>query len=239
MVLLVAAAAFAALASIGRGAAQGSGSQLAREIPRTWDDDAIRSLEVPLAEPSASPRHVGSDYYYRMPVRPIYKSYPIYAPGREPRGYLASLAKREPEIIFDASTLKTDADWIRAGELVFDAPIEFASGELLNELVRSRAWYEKNHVPVTRDGVFPFMRYVVREKGKVEVGILACAHCHTRVMPDGSVIKGAQGDFPDDRTFAYETRIAYARTKDRDAVLIPGSVESVRIRRPSATSGSS
>jgi len=38
-------------------------------------------------------------------------------------------------------------------------------------------------------------------------------------MPDGSVIKGAQGNFPDDRTFGYEQRIAEARAKDKNAVL--------------------
>lgn len=93
-------------------------------------------------------------------MRPIYKSYPVYHPDREPHGYVDSLAKREPESAFDASKLKTEADWIRAGELVFDAPIEFVSDELLNALVRSRAWYERNHIPVTKDGIFPFMRYV-------------------------------------------------------------------------------
>ena len=30
--------------------------------------------------------------------------------------------------------------------------------------------------------------------------------CHTRVMPDGSIIKGAQGNFPFDRSFAWELR---------------------------------
>ncbi len=218
-VLLFAVAALATTVAVSDPAGRVIQDRRSPEIPRTWDDEAIRDLELPLATPSASPAYVSSEYYYRIPVRPIYKSYPIYHPGREPRGYLASLAKLEPEIVFDASRLATEGDWIHAGETVFDAPIEFVSGELLNSLVRSRAWYAKNHVPVTRDGVFPFMRYVVREKGKVEVGILACAQCHTRVMPTGETIKGAQGNFPDDRTFGYETRLEYARAKDRDAVL--------------------
>jgi Cytochrome c peroxidase len=38
-------------------------------------------------------------------------------------------------------------------------------------------------------------------------------------MPDGEVIKGAQGNFPDDRTAAYETRIDATETKDPDKVL--------------------
>jgi len=82
--------------------------------------------------------------------------------------------------------------------------------------VRDRVWYEKNRVPVTKDGILPFMRYVVREKGKVELGFFSCAMCHTRVMPDGAVIKGAQGNFPDDRTFGSEIRIKAAQVEDKD-----------------------
>src|SRR6516162_5668237 len=57
-------------------------------IPRTWDDDAMAELEIPLTNPSGSPKYVSADYYYRIPVRPIYKSYPVYAPGHEPPNYI-------------------------------------------------------------------------------------------------------------------------------------------------------
>src|SRR5215470_1692290 len=188
-------------------------------IPRTWDDEAIKSLEVPLATKSASPKHITADYYYRIPVRPIYRSYPIYHPDHEPPGYWESLKQKEPEIIFDAATLKTEDDWITAGEAVFDSPVEFEDkGTLFTEL-RGRDWYENNQVPLTRDGVFPFMRYVIREKGKVEVGTLGCAMCHSRVMPDGSVIKGAQGNFPDDRAAGYEVKVEAARAQDPNILL--------------------
>jgi hypothetical protein len=189
------------------------------EVPKTWIDDEIVALELPLADPAASPKHISADYYYRIPVRPIFKSYPIYAPGKEPQGYFARLGKQEPEITFDAATLRTEGDWIKAGEIVFDAPIEFVSSGMLVAEVRDPAWYQKNHVPITRLGIFPNMRYVIREKGKVEVGILSCAMCHTRVMPDGSTIKGAQGNFPDDRTFGYESRLEAAQAKDKDEAL--------------------
>jgi hypothetical protein len=57
-------------------------------------------------------------------------------------------------------------------------------------------------MPLTSDGTMPFARYVVRQKGRVEIGNLACAMCHTRVMPDGTTILGAQGNFPFDQVFA-------------------------------------
>jgi len=47
---------------------------------------------------------------------------------------------------------------------------------------------------------------VVMKKGEVRVGALSCAMCHTRVMPDGSTLKGAQGNFPEDRALAYDLR---------------------------------
>lgn len=53
-------------------------------VPKTWDDAEIARHEIPLADPNGSPKHVSSDYYYRIPVRPIYKGYPVYAPGHEP-----------------------------------------------------------------------------------------------------------------------------------------------------------
>lgn len=65
-------------------------------MPRTWDDQAIAALEVPLADPVGSRRHVSADYYYRIPVAPIYKSYPVYVPGQEPPGYIDWLKQQGP-----------------------------------------------------------------------------------------------------------------------------------------------
>src|ERR1700758_5423712 len=99
-------------------------------VPKMWDDAAMGTLEVPLANPIGSPKHVSSDYYYKIPTRPIYKEYPVYAPGREPAGYMDRLKKLEPVIVWDDSSHKpklgTKADWIRAGEIVFSAPILYS-----------------------------------------------------------------------------------------------------------------
>jgi len=168
-------------------------------IPRTWDDAAMATLEVPLANPIGSPKHVSAAYYYKIPVRPIYKSYPIYAPGQEPPGYMDWLKQQEPVIVWDdrghRPPLSTGADWIKAGEIVFEAPIlyDFPAGP---SEVRDPAWYRKTRTPVAGDGTVPSNRYVIREKGRVEVGSEECALCHTRVMTDGNVIRGAQGNDP-------------------------------------------
>ena len=194
-------------------------STAAKAIPKTWDDEALNSLQLPLADPRVSTKFITSSYYYSIPVRPIYKSYEVYRPDREPRGYMAQLKRKTPQVIFDPSKLESEADWTKAGEMVFDAPIEFVADGTLYSEIRGMDWFVKNKVPVTGEGVMPFMRWVVREKGKVELGILSCGQCHTRVMPDGTVIKGVQGNFPDDRAFGYELRIAEAKSKNKDSVL--------------------
>lgn len=173
-------------------------------IPRTWDEAALAGLEVPLANPAFSPEHITAEYYYRMQVRPIYKSYPVYPPGAEPEGYLEWLRQQEPEIVFDAAALKTEEDWIRAGELVFDAPILYEALETTP--ARDPEFYERSGIRLAADGTVPWKRYVVREKGKVEMGNLSCGQCHTRVMRDGAVIKGAQGNFPEGHFFAARPR---------------------------------
>jgi hypothetical protein len=191
-------------------------------VPKAWDDYAIAALEVPLADPAGSPKHASADYYYRIPVPPIYKSYPVYAPGHEPAGYMESLKQQAPVIVWDdaghAPPLKTEADWLRAGETVFDAPTDFDRFVTVAE-TRDPAWYKQIGTPVAKDGTVPFLRYVVRKKGTVEVGQISCGMCHTRVMPDGSTVKGAQANFPTVRAVAFSIRSAAAQSKDKSQIL--------------------
>jgi len=58
------------------------------EIPHVWQDAALEQLEVPVSRAANSSKIVAEDYYYRIPVLPIYESYPVYAPGRAPAGYI-------------------------------------------------------------------------------------------------------------------------------------------------------
>jgi hypothetical protein len=184
-------------------------------VPRVWDDQAIATLEVPLANPAGSPKHIASDFYYRIPVRPIYKTYPVYAPGREPEGYVDWLKQREPEIVWDDAghkpSLRTESDWTAAGEAIFDAPIYYTNHRVVALAdVRNPEWYRTTGAPVGRDGTLPYVRYAIRRKGIVDLGNFACGFCHSRVMPDGSVIKGAQGNFPFEKSKAWSFRTSSA-----------------------------
>jgi hypothetical protein len=176
----------------------------------------MADLELPLPRVSFSLQFVKSEYYYRIPVRPVYRTYPVYAPDREPAGYLDKLRQVEPAVLFDPAKLKTEQDWIRAGELVFDSPISLEVPFSV-DLVRNPDFVKRTGAPMAADGTLPNLRYVVRKRGVVELGSFSCGMCHTRVQPDGSIIKGAQGNFPGDRTIAFSLRQLAARDRDQAA----------------------
>jgi cytochrome c553 len=166
------------------------------DIPRAWDDQAVEDLELPLVQRDRSPRYLKAQEYYQLKVRPIYRSYPIYVQGKEPPGYIESLQQREPEILFDPAKLHTREDWIRAGKLVFEAEVVYAPARLTpggRKVPPSFAPW------VSSDGILAGFksRYVIRKKGVIETGSTSCATCHSRLMPDGTFLEGAQGNFPD------------------------------------------
>jgi len=171
-----------------------------REIPKTWDEEKLATMELPLADSTVKVKHYPADQYYQIPEMSVYKTYPVYIGGKEPPGYYDWLKQQEPEIIFDASKLKTENDWIKAGEHVFDMPVGFTtvdSAYANDFVIRSKLWKEMDF-PISKDGIVPGLLYVVRKKGVLELGNLGCANCHTRLMPDGSILKGGQGNFPFD-----------------------------------------
>jgi Di-haem oxidoreductase, putative peroxidase len=172
-----------------------SGQTFHPDIPRAWDDKDVARFQLPLAQRDRSPRYMGSAEYYALKPHTIYRSYPVYAPGREPAGYFESLKQKDPEVTFDASRLRTRDDWIRAGEAVFDAEV----GPVIRPAPPGGMTPLLRGVPVlaTRDGVVPYAKYVIRQKGVVEVSPLnSCSSCHTRILADGTTLKGAQGNYP-------------------------------------------
>ncbi len=68
--------------------------------------------------------------------------------------------------MFDVATLKSDDDWVAAGRLVFEMPIDYGDPIVDMAQVRDPQFYARHRIPLARDGTFPFARYVVREKGK-------------------------------------------------------------------------
>ena len=115
---------------------------------------------------------------------------------------------QEPEILFDADKLLTKKDWIRAGELVFDQPIVIVPPTSRQHFLNHA---REVPAPTTPDGMVPGWFYLVRQKGVVELGFGDCSECHTRAMPNGTFVKGAQGNFPLGRGFAWRAAHAGVR----------------------------
>ncbi|MCI0389094.1 MAG: hypothetical protein MOB07_10075 [Acidobacteria bacterium] len=164
------------------------------DIPRVWDDDAVHELTLPLVGMRKPAEHISSDYYYRIPVARIPKTYPVYAPEREPAGYLEWLKQQEPEDAIDFRALKSKEDWIRAGQLVFDAPFRAT----LSISPTAERWREFNgsrlYPRPAKDGAYPWVRYYVLKKGDVRGFFTECGSCHSRVLEDGTLVPGAQGN---------------------------------------------
>ena len=188
------------------------------KIPKTWKTSDVEALEVPLANPKYSPIHISEVAYYRIPVRMIYKTYPVYHPSHEPAGYMDWLKQQEPEIAFDLSRLRTREDWVKAGEVVFNAPTSYPPVFFSAANLRDPSFVEKTGMPVAKDGTVPFARWVIRRRGEVELGSMGCNTCHTRVMTDGAVVPGAQGNNPGDRQGASMLR-GFAKSGDPVKVL--------------------
>jgi hypothetical protein len=171
-------------------------------IPRVWNEVTIHDLELPRAS-KVTVQHLSADFYYQIPERTIWKTYPVYAPGKEPAGYWQWLQRQKPAKAIDWPALKTRADWIHAGSLIFDSANTYSDPLTGFVPARDPAFLKQLNAPATANGILPFFRYVIREKGKVEVTADSCAECHTRVMPNGKAIRGAQGNLAFSRIFAY------------------------------------
>jgi cytochrome c553 len=192
------------------GQAQKRDTAFSPQIPKAWDEESVRSWSLPLAGLGQPPTYISADYYYRMSERTLYRTYPVYAPGQEPPGYMDWLRQQESEVAFDPAKLKTEADWIKAGEVVFNTahwwlPPDRQPPDTIENL-RDPAYIKAVGLPVAADGTLPHLRYTIPRKGEVAVVFPMCGGCHTRVLPDGKVIAGAQGNTPSGMRVSFALR---------------------------------
>ena len=65
--------------------AQTSSSQIWHPvIPRSWDPAQLESWTIPPRMPGVHTVHLPPSFVYTIPAYPIYKTYPIYHPAKEP-----------------------------------------------------------------------------------------------------------------------------------------------------------
>lgn len=180
------------VAAVLLGAQSGSAQSSAVVVPPSWSQKDVSTFRLPLAGLGAPPMLISEREYYALPEVNL-KTYPVYVPDREPPNYLEWLRQQDPRPMVDISRLKTEQDWIDAGREVFygrELP-RFTGSEDNLQLIRNPQVLAAYHLQTTKDGVILGLRYVVRQKGKVELGTDTCAMCHVQVRPDGEVIEGA------------------------------------------------
>jgi hypothetical protein len=183
----VVAAAVVAVASL---AAQPPTSTSA---PRLWTDQALAGWALPIAGVNATPAFYSEAEYYAAPVDEL-RTYPVYVKGREPSGYRDWIRRQGPQPLIDLSTLRSEAEWIAAGRDVFDS---LHLQEFRTDDPRAFAWADdpdpaSHGVSVAADGTIPGTRWLVDHDGRLKLTLAECSGCHSRLLPDGSVARGAQ-----------------------------------------------
>ena len=122
----------------------------------------------------------------------------MYYPGREPAGYWEMLQTVGPKPLIEPGTLQTDADWIRAGQRVFEE-FDIIGFRTTDPTFIGRArrpeTFAKSDVKPNPDGTLPDLRWVPTAKG-VALGLVNCAECHVNTLPDGTRVNGAPTNEP-------------------------------------------
>jgi hypothetical protein len=172
------------------------------QIPKTWDIAEIAKITLPRADPSTLVIPVSEDYYYKIPVMKVYKSYPVrLLDSASNKRYIDSLKTLEPVNVFQEPP-QSEQDLIRLGEAVFHAPLEtFLYKDTFLGIINKDI--KDSEIPVA-NGIFPYYNYIIDDSSKVRLGVFSCAMCHTRVMKGGLTVKGAQGTFPLDRQNGFD-----------------------------------
>src|SRR5262245_20582169 len=170
-------------------------------VPRLWDDQALEGWATPLAGLGRAPTHMTSAEYYALPVDNL-RSFPVYHPDREPPGYREGLLQRGPQPLIEPEKLKTKADWIEAGRIVFESLETLQSRTSDPELIAHFTsatevdrWRDATHDAMSADGILLDYRWVVAQDGQLQLSVSSCFGCHSRLMPDGSVLPGAPCNF--------------------------------------------
>ena len=158
-------------------------------VPRIWDDMALADWATPVAGLNVRPAHYTSAEYYGVSADNL-KTYPVYHPDSEPPGYWQELQKMKPEPLVDISRIRTNQDWIAAGELALREMDSFWSRTADPAdiaIARDPAAFEgRLKLP---DGSVFGPRWVVTPTG-VMLSWAACSNCHRQDHADGSITAG-------------------------------------------------
>src|SRR5262249_31977847 len=158
---------------------------------------ALKNWALPVVGVNATPRFYSEAEYYAAKVDEL-RTYPVYVKNREPKGYRESIRRRGPQPLVAIGRARTEAEWNAAGLMVFhgmDLPENRMGDPKVLEWLDDPDAPVREHALITGDGIIVGFRWVVDRDRKLKVTIPECSSCHTRVLPDGTTINGAQGNF--------------------------------------------
>lgn len=179
------------------GAAQIAAQVPARtRAPRLWTDEALAGWALPIAGVNATPNFYTEAEYYAARVDEL-RTYPVYVKDKEPKGYREQLLARGSMPLIAIGQARTDTEWIAAGRDAFsgmDLPENRTADPKVLAWVNDPAKARDEHALVTKDGVIVSLRWIVDHDRKLKLTLSECGACHTRVLPDGTEVLGAQGN---------------------------------------------
>jgi len=170
--------------------------------PRIWNDRDLAEWATPIAALKMRPGHLSEKEYYAVPVGEWVRSYPVYFPGREPKGYWQMMQTKKPEPLIETAS-RTEGEWIAAGRRVYeemDVPGFRTTDPKVIAKIRSTDEFAKLGGHPQKDGTVFGWRWVPTSNG-LSLSVPECSGCHTRIMPDGSMVHGGQINDPGDDLF--------------------------------------
>jgi hypothetical protein len=156
-----------------------------------WNDRELADWSTPLRGLGLRPGFYSEAEFAKIRPQTLYRSYPAYHPDREPPGYWEWLQNQAPQPLLDSTNLRTQHDWIEAGRLVFRDLYQAAvpANARMIPLIRSRDALARAGIKPLPDGTLPLL-WVVTPEGVLPAR-KSCQSCHTRYLPDGTILDGA------------------------------------------------
>src|SRR5437016_3974918 len=87
-------------------------------VPKIWDAKQLATWATPVAGLNVAANFYSEAEFYAAPIDNV-RTYPVYAPDKEPKGYREWMLKQGPQRLIEPEKLKTERDWIEAGRAVF------------------------------------------------------------------------------------------------------------------------
>jgi len=145
-------------------------------VPRLWTDEALAGWPLPIAGVKAAPKFYTEAEYYAAPIDEV-RTYPVYIKSREPEGYRDWMRKQGPQPLIEPAKLTSEADWIAAGQEVFDG-LHIAQFRTADP--RAFKWADdpelmaREGVTVAADGTIPGVRWLIDHDRQLKITLGEC-----------------------------------------------------------------